>query len=42
MGYTVELKKDLLVIFPAWLEHEVGENTSSRDRISISFNYEFY
>ena len=37
-SFPVELQKDLLVIFPAWLEHEVGENTSTRDRISISFN----
>ena len=28
----------MLVIFPAWLEHEVGENKTSEDRISISFN----
>ena len=37
-SFPVELKKDLLVVFPAWLEHEVSENKSSRDRISISFN----
>ena len=37
-NFPVEVKKDLLVIFPAWLEHEVGQNTSTKDRISISFN----
>ena len=36
--FPVELKKDLLVIFPAWLEHEVVENKSFKERISISFN----
>ena len=37
-NFPVKTSKDLLVIFPAWLEHEVGENISSKDRISISFN----
>jgi len=36
--FPVELKKDLLVIFPAWVDHEVSVNTSSKDRISIAFN----
>lgn len=27
-----------MYIFPGWLEHGVDENTSDRDRISISFN----
>jgi hypothetical protein len=31
-------KSNLLVIFPAWLEHFVNENKSDVDRISISFN----
>jgi len=36
--FFIELKKDLLVIFPAWVEHEVSMNTSSKDRMSIAFN----
>ena len=28
-----------LFIFPGWLKHQVGINNSSKDRISISFNY---
>lgn len=28
----------LLLLFPAWLWHEVGGNQSERERISISFN----
>ena len=31
-------KKDLLVIFPSWLEHDVPVNTSEFDRLSLSFN----
>ena len=37
-NFPVKTSKDMLVIFPAWLEHEVGENKTSEDRISISFN----
>ena len=37
-NFTVEIKQDLLVIFPAWLEHEVPINMAKKDRISISFN----
>ena len=31
-------KKDMIVIFPSWLEHDVPVNTSGQDRLSISFN----
>ena len=31
-------KKDLLIIFPSWLEHDVPVNTSEFDRLSLSFN----
>jgi len=31
-------KKGSLILFPSWLQHEVPINTSSSDRISISFN----
>ncbi|MCE8001084.1 MAG: hypothetical protein HEP70_19800 [Rhodobiaceae bacterium] len=33
-----ECEEGSLVIFPAWLQHAVGANNSSSDRISISFN----
>ena len=35
---SAKIKKDLMVIFPAWLEHEVPMNVSSDDRVSIAFN----
>ena len=31
-------KRDMIVIFPSWLEHDVPVNTSGKDRLSISFN----
>ena len=31
-------KRDMLVLFPSWLEHDVPVNTSGKDRLSISFN----
>jgi len=37
-NFSVEVRQDLLVIFPAWLEHEVPPNLSEKERISISFN----
>ncbi len=27
-----------MLLFPAWLAHDVGMNRSEQDRISISFN----
>jgi hypothetical protein len=30
-----------LLVFPAWLPHEVETNTSDRDRINISMNIRF-
>jgi len=36
--FNVPVKKDLMIIFPAWIEHEVPMNVSSDDRVSISFN----
>ena len=35
---NVNCKPNLLVIFPAWIEHLVNTNNSDSDRISISFN----
>ena len=31
-----------LVMFPGWIEHEVEQNLSNEDRISIAFNTAFY
>jgi len=36
--WTEDCQKDTLLIFPAWLNHQVGNNKSDRDRLSISFN----
>jgi len=35
---TIKPEKNLLLFFPSWIEHEVEENKSAEDRISISFN----
>ena len=32
------VKKDTLIMFPAWLNHSVDINTTARDRVGISFN----
>lgn len=39
--YAVKPKEDKLVLFPSWIEHQVGPNLSDEDRISISFNVSF-
>jgi uncharacterized protein (TIGR02466 family) len=31
-----------LVLFESWLRHEVPPNTSTRERISVSFNYNWF
>ena len=36
---TYKSETDLCYIFPGWFKHKVTENTSNKDRISISFNY---
>lgn len=36
----IEAKEGEFVLFESWLRHEVPPNTSSSDRIGISFNYE--
>jgi len=38
LGCTLPTTKDMLLIFPAYLEHSVAMNTSDKDRISIAFN----
>lgn len=36
--YTLEPTEGMLLIFPSWLDHIVGQNRSDETRISISFN----
>lgn len=36
--YQVEPREGRLVLFPAWLEHGVGQNLSQEERVSFSFN----
>lgn len=36
--WKITPEKNLLVIFPSWLEHYVMQNSSGSDRISIAFN----
>jgi uncharacterized protein (TIGR02466 family) len=31
-----------LVLFESWLRHEVAANSSTTERISISFNYNWF
>jgi len=35
-------KTGMLLIFPSWLEHSVTTNLTNQDRISISFNTQFF
>jgi uncharacterized protein (TIGR02466 family) len=35
---TIKPENNLLLFFPSWIEHEVEENKSKEDRVSISFN----
>lgn len=37
-SWYVEPKAGDLVLFPSWLEHEVDQNKSDEERISIAFN----
>ena len=36
--WNMPCRTGLLLIFPAWLEHEVSSNPTDHDRISIAFN----
>lgn len=33
-------KENQLFLFPSWMEHEVGQNLSKQDRISLAINFE--
>ena len=38
---TYKPRNGLILVFPAWLEHDVGISNSDEDRISIAFNILF-
>lgn len=38
---VVAVKEGMLLLFPAWLMHQVAENPANRNRISVSFNLMF-
>lgn len=38
--YYIKAKEHKLVIFPAYLEHQVEQNQSTQDRVSIAFNFD--
>jgi uncharacterized protein (TIGR02466 family) len=40
--WTISPEVGKLVLFPSWIEHEVTQNLSNEDRISIAFNTNFY
>lgn len=40
--WNIEPKDGDLVMFPSWIEHEVTQNISGEDRISIAFNTGFF
>jgi uncharacterized protein (TIGR02466 family) len=40
--FTVPAEAGKLVLFESWLRHEVAPNPAKRDRISISFNYNWF
>ena len=39
---TYKAEAGKLVLFESWLRHEVGSNTAKTDRVSISFNYNWF
>ena len=36
--FSISFQPGMLLIFPSYLQHNVGENQSDEDRISVSFN----
>lgn len=42
LSYSVLPQEKKLLLFPGWIEHEVEQNLSNEDRISIAFNTCFY
>jgi uncharacterized protein (TIGR02466 family) len=39
--YFLKPQVGQIVLFESWLRHEVPANKSTKDRISVSFNYEW-
>ncbi|WP_413581522.1 2OG-Fe(II) oxygenase family protein [Bdellovibrio sp. HCB288] len=39
--HSIEPQEGHVVLFESWLRHEVPANTSDKERISISFNYDW-
>jgi len=39
--YSLAPQEGHVVLFESWLRHEVPQNSSSKERISISFNYDW-
>lgn len=37
---SIDPKPGMILLFESWIRHEVMQNLSSEDRISVSFNYE--
>ena len=37
-NWVFQPQKDLLILFPSWIEHSVNQNLSNSNRISIAFN----
>jgi len=38
--YSIQPEEGMILFFPSWLEHDVEENRSGEERISIAFNVE--
>ena len=36
--YCIRPKKKILLLFPSYLKHKVGQNTSNKTRLSLAFN----
>ena len=39
---TIPARSGQLVLFESWLRHEVLANRDTRERVSISFNYNWF
>ena len=39
---TMRARTGRLVLFESWLRHEVPANRDARERVSISFNYNWF
>jgi uncharacterized protein (TIGR02466 family) len=39
--WRIKPEPNILIVFPAWLEHKVKANKEDTDRISLSFNTQF-